>query len=282
MSWGEALDTLRQFLAALRWQDGVDIALVSFILYRLFLLIRGTRAVQLLRGLLFLLVAYLISSALQLHTITWLVQSTATMIIVAIPVVFQPELRRALALLGQGELFGGELWVSSKVSNPQRVIDEIVSAARHLASRKIGALIIIERQTGLQEFIETGRAINGEISAELLASLFNTASPLHDGAVILRGDRIAAAGALLPLSESIKRSSRRPIGTRHRAALGLTETTDALAVVVSEETGAISVAREGQLQRFLTDDELRAQLEILYQIPRQQTANLGLALFGRK
>ena len=282
MSWGEALDTLRQFLAALRWQDGVDIALVSFILYRLFLLIRGTRAVQLLRGLLFLLVAYLISSALQLHTITWLVQSTATMIIVAIPVVFQPELRRALALLGQGELFGGELWVSSKVSNPQRVIDEIVSAARHLASRKTGALIIIERQTGLQEFIETGRAINGEISAELLASLFNTASPLHDGAVILRGDRIAAAGALLPLSESIKRSSRRPIGTRHRAALGLTETTDALAVVVSEETGAISVAREGQLQRFLTDDELRAQLEILYQIPRQQPANLGLALFGRK
>lgn len=280
MTWAEALDTLRQFLLDLRWQDGVDIALVSVILYRLFLLIRGTRAVQLLRGLLFLLVAYLLSSALQLHTITWLVQSAATMILVAIPVVFQPELRRALALLGQGELFGGELWI--KVSDPRRVIDELLAAARHLASRKTGALIVLERQTGLGEFIETGTPINGLVSADLLGSLFNPSSPLHDGAVIIRGDRIAAAGTVLPLSESIRRNARRSIGTRHRAALGLTESTDAFAIVVSEESGAISVAREGQMQRFLSEEDLRTQLEVFYQVPRHQTANLGLALFGRK
>ncbi|MBU6428059.1 MAG: diadenylate cyclase CdaA [Cyanobacteria bacterium REEB65] len=282
MNGPDILDAVRQYLATLRWQDALDIALVSLVLYRLFLLIRGTRAVQLLRGLLLLLVAYLVASALQLKTITWLVKSMATMIIVAIPVVFQPELRRALSLLGQGELFGGELWVSGKVGDPRRVVDELVGACRQLSSRKTGALIILERHTGLQEFIETGTLINGMVSAELLTSLFNTASPLHDGAIIIRGDRIVAAGTVLPLSESIRRSARRPIGTRHRAALGLTETTDAFAIVVSEETGALSVAREGQLQRFLTDEELRAQLEALYQMQRPQPASLSLALFGRR
>lgn len=274
---------IRQFALAMRWQDLLDIGLVSFILYRLFLLIKGTRAVQLLRGLLLLLVSYLVAAFFQLHTITWLVQSAATMIIVAIPIVFQPELRRALSLLGQGELFKGELFVSSKaVGDPTRLIDELVSSVKFLSSRKIGALIILERQTGLNEFIETGTLINGLVSAELITSLFHTSSPLHDGAVIVRGDRVAAAGTLLPLSETIKRSTRRHIGTRHRAALGLTETTDAFAIVVSEETGAVSIAREGQLQRFLTEDDLHTQLEMLFQVARPAPPGLGLALFQRK
>ncbi len=279
-------EALKAFAMALRWQDLADVALVTFILYRLFLLIKGTRAVQLLRGMLLLLVAYLVANALQLHTITWLVQSMATMIIVAIPVVFQPELRRALSLLGQGELFKGELFVPAKgQAAPGHLVDELVAATKFLSSRKIGALIILERQTGLNEFIETGTLINGVVSAELLTSLFHTSSPLHDGAIIVRGDRIVAAGALLPLSESIRRGQRRPIGTRHRAALGLTETTDALAIVVSEETGAVSIAKEGQLFRFLSEDELRSQLEAVFQMQRNlrpQTNQLGLALFGRK
>ncbi|MBM3268262.1 MAG: TIGR00159 family protein [Candidatus Sericytochromatia bacterium] len=281
-----AFEALKAFVLALRWQDLLDVALVTFILYRLFLLIKGTRAVQLLRGLLLLLVAYLVANSLQLHTITWLVQSMATMIIVAIPVVFQPELRRALSLIGQGELFKGELFVPAKgQGDPARLVDELVAATKFLSSRKNGALIIIERQTGLNEFVETGTQIGGLVSAELITSLFQTSSPLHDGAIIVRGERIVAAGAVLPLSETIRRGQRRPIGTRHRAALGLTETTDALAVVVSEESGAVSIAKEGQLFRFLSEDELRSHLEEAYQVQRNlrpQTNQLGLALFGGK
>jgi len=269
------LEVVRQFVENLRWQDLLDIGLVSFILYRLFLLIKGTRAVQLLRGMLMLLVAYLLSRALGLNTITWLVQSAATMILVAIPVVFQPELRRALSLLGQGELFRSELF-NSKAPEPAKVIDEIILAVRQLSSRKIGALIILERQTGLQEFIETGTPLQAIVSSDLLTSIFHTQSPLHDGAVIIRGERIAAAGSLLPLSESFRRTHKRPIGTRHRAALGLTETTDAVAVVVSEETGVISVAHMGQLQRHLTEDDLRVVLSGMVQGPKAGTMNLNL------
>lgn len=274
------LGVLSQFATNLRWQDLLDIMLVSVVLYRLFLLIKGTRAVQLLRGVLLLLVAYLLSRIFQLNTITWLVQSAATMIIVAIPVVFQPELRRALSLLGQGELFKGDLF-GKNAPEAGRLIDELVMAVRTLSSRKIGALIIVERQTGLNEFVETGTPIQAVVTAELLTSIFFPNSPLHDGAVILRGDRIVAAGAVLPLSEASRRSQKRPIGTRHRAALGLSETTDALAVVVSEETGVISVAQLGQLQRHLTEDDLRTLLATLYQPARAATMNLNLPLFRK-
>lgn len=277
------LEAIRSFGQSLRPQDLLDVALVSFILYRLFILIRGTRAVQLLRGMLLLLVAFLVSNALQLHTITWLMQNAATMLIVAIPIVFQPELRRALALIGQGDLFKPELFDPGKgIGDPQRFLDEMVAAIKYLSSRKIGALIIIERQTGLNEYSETGTFINGVLSAELLISLFHPTSPLHDGACIIRGDRIIAAGAMLPLSESIRRSSRRPVGTRHRAALGLTETTDALAIVVSEEAGTVSLAREGQLHRSLSEDDMRKHLEADFPTTRTQPLNLGFALFGRK
>jgi diadenylate cyclase len=274
------LAILQQFATSLRWQDVLDIILVSVVLYRLFLLIKGTRAVQLLRGVLLLLVAYLVSRALQLNTITWLVQSTATMIIVAIPVVFQPELRRALALLGQGELFRPEFF-GKPAADTGRVIDEVVLAVRMLSARKIGALIILERQTGLNEFVETGTAIQGLVTSDLLTSIFFPNSPLHDGAVIIRGDRIVAAGALLPLSENYRRPQKRPIGTRHRAALGLSETTDAVAVVVSEETGVISVAQMGQLQRHLTEDDLRAILTGIYQAPKPATMNLSIPMFRK-
>ena len=270
------------FLAGLRWQDLLDILLVSFILYRFFLLIKGTRAVQLLRGMLLLLLAYLVSHALGLNTITWLVQSTATMIIVAIPVVFQPELRRALAHIGQGELFRGELLFQRKSVSPPRAIDEVVTSVKYLARQKIGALIILERTTGLNEFIETGTSLDALVTAELLSTIFFPNSPLHDGAVIIQNDRIAAAGAVLPLSEGMRQSaaagggSKSQYGTRHRAAIGLTETTDALAIVVSEETGTVSVANGGQLRRHVTDDALRELLVGAFVQQRRPTSTQPL------
>lgn len=260
------LEVMRMFLENLRWQDFADILLVSFILYRLFLLIKGTRAVQLLRGLLLLFAAYMVSRALGLNTITWLVSSTATMIIVAIPVVFQPELRRALSLLGQGELFRSDLL--ERADDPARITEEILSSVRQLVAKKIGALLVIERQTGLNEFAETGTPIGAHITAELLVTIFFPNSPLHDGAVILRGDRILAAGSLLPLSESYRKSGKKKIGTRHRAAIGLTETSDAIALVVSEETGAISIAVKGTLQRHVSERELKDVLAIVYTNPK--------------
>lgn len=276
------------FLAGLRWQDLLDILLVSFILYRFFLLIKGTRAVQLLRGMLLLLLAYLVSHALGLNTITWLVQSTATMIIVAIPVVFQPELRRALAHIGQGELFRNELLFPRKSVSHPRAIDEVVTSVKYLSRQKIGALIILERNTGLQEFIETGTALDALVTAELLSTIFFPNSPLHDGAVIVQNDRIAAAGAVLPLSEGMRQAaqgqagagSKSQYGTRHRAAIGLTETTDALAIVVSEETGTVSVASGGQLRRHVSDDALREVLVGAFgQVRRQPSTQPLTTLF---
>ena len=258
---------LTSFVQGLRWQDLLDILLVTYILYRFFLLIKGTRAVQLLRGMLLLLLAYLVSHALGLNTITWLVQSTATMIIVAIPVVFQPELRRALAHIGQGDIFKGELLFPRKGVSPPKAIDEVVTSVKYLARQKIGALIILERNTGLNEFIETGTIVDALVTAELLSTIFFPNSPLHDGAVIIQGDRIAAAGAVLPLTEGMRQGqttagggNKSQFGTRHRAAIGLSETTDALAIVVSEETGIVSVASGGQLKRHITEDALRELL----------------------
>jgi diadenylate cyclase len=279
---------LTQFLATLRWQDLLDILLVSFVLYRFFLLIKGTRAVQLLRGMLLLLLAYLVSHALGLNTITWLVQSTATMIIVAIPVVFQPELRRALAHIGQGELFrGGELLFPRRSVSAPEVLDEVMGAVKFLSRQKIGALIILERNTGLNEFIETGTPLDALVTTDLLGTIFIPSSPLHDGAVIIQNDRVAAAGAVLPLSEGMRRGSvggsgKRQVGTRHRAAIGLTETTDAIAIVVSEETGTVSVASGGQLRRHLTEDALKELLTGAFTQVRRNSHTQPLTMLLRK
>lgn len=247
-----------------RWQDLVDVALVAFVLYRAFLLVRGTRASQLLRGMLVILVAYIVAAVLGLQTIMWLAQNLATMLIVAIPVVFQPELRRALSQLGQGDWFRAELpFQSRKPSDegPTMVVEEVVAAVRGLSKAKRGALIIFERQTGLAEFVETGSPLDAVVGRDLLEAVFFPNAPLHDGAIIIRGDRLAAAGVVLPLSEGLRaRGARAQGGTRHRAAIGLTETTDALAVVVSEETGTVSLAIGGQLRRHLSEEALRETL----------------------
>lgn len=240
----------------------VDIGVVAYVLYRFFLLIRGTRAVSLINGLIVLLMVFVVSRWLRLFTVTWILQQGALALTVALPVVFQPELRRTLEQIGRGRLFAKTL-VSLADVDPGKLIDEVVKATQILSRNKIGALIIVERETGLNEIIETGIKIEGLVSSEFLTNIFIPKTPLHDGAAVIRGNRVMAAGAFLPLTEQAGLSSE--LGTRHRAALGISEHSDAVAVVVSEETGTISVANAGKLIRHLDDRTLREVLAALIQ-----------------
>ena len=213
------------------FRDAIDIIIVAYVIYRVIDLIQGTRATTLVKGLAFIFASSVVARALSLRTISWLLDQTITIVLVALPVVFYPELRRALEQIGRGQLFA-RLGIPSK-DKPLPIIDEITEAAVRLSEKRMGALIVIERETGLQEFIETGISLDALVSKELLMNIFEPNSPLHDGAVILRDNRIASAACLLPLTES-KLGSH--LGTRHRAAVGLSEQTDAFVVVVSEET----------------------------------------------
>jgi len=233
----------------------VDILIVAFVFYRLALLIRGTRATQLLKGLAMLVAATTVSSWLHLYTVNWLLRQAMTALVVALPVVFQPELRRALEKLGKGDFFGGRL---APVTSEQRVVDEVVRATGRLARQRWGALIVLQRSTGLTEHLETGVSLDALVSAELLVNLFYPGSPLHDGAVIIRGGRVAAAACFLPLSANDALPAE--CGTRHRAALGISEQSDAVAVVVSEETGGLVLARDGMLTHLAGPQDLARRL----------------------
>lgn len=236
----------------------LDILLVAFLLYKLMLLIKGTRAVQLLKGLAVLLAATTLSKWAQLYTINWILEKTLTMMFVALPVVFQPELRRALEQLGRGKFFARP-YTSLGIEDTSRLIEEIIRAVQVLAKNKIGALMVLERETGLNDYIETGTRVDGIVTGEFLINIFIPKSPLHDGAAIIQGDRVAAAGCFLPLSENPNLA--KDLGTRHRSALGISELSDAVAIVVSEETGIISAATEGSLTRYLDDKTLRELLD---------------------
>ncbi|MBC7543820.1 MAG: TIGR00159 family protein [Candidatus Sericytochromatia bacterium] len=264
------------------WLDLLDIAIVSYILYRLFLLIKGTRAVQLLRGLIVLLVFYYAADWLELRTIKFLMQNAGIMVIVAIPIVFQPEMRRALAHLGQGRTLFPSEPMFTKGKEFFELIDTLVVTARQLSTRRIGALIVIERETGLNEYVETGTPIDAKLSSELLLSIFLPASPIHDGAIIVRGTRLVVAGAVLPLSENMRAalSPRQHLGTRHRAALGLSEVSDAICLIVSEETGDISVALQGRLHRHLSEESLQKLLLSHFQPEVRGTSPLTPLLRG--
>ncbi|MHB8170726.1 MAG: diadenylate cyclase CdaA [Thermincolia bacterium] len=238
----------------------IDILLVAFVLYKLIMLIKGTRAVQLIKGLAMLLVATTISDWAGFYTINWVLQKTMTMVFVALPVVFQPELRRALEQLGRGRFFARQMTVLG-TEDVNRVINEVIKGVLVLTKNKMGALIIIERETGIKDFIETGVKIDALVTSELLINIFIPKSPLHDGAVIIRGDRVMAAGCFLPLTENP--DLHKHLGTRHRAGIGLTELSDAIAIIVSEETGVISAAWEGKLTRYLDDKTLKEMLQNL-------------------
>ncbi len=245
------------------FKDVIDILIVAVFLYAFFTLIRGTRAVQIIQGVGVLLLVMLMSYLLKLEALYWLLRYSMITIAVAIPIVFQPELRRALGTIGRGGVFPSQL---SALGNEMiaRISDEISWTASILSQTKLGALIVIERETGLQEFIETGVMVDGEVSSKLLLSIFMKGSPLHDGAVILRGSKVVAASCYLPLSEDMHSMAQTDLGTRHRAAMGITEQTDAVVVVVSEETGAISLCRNGKLKRNLSPEVLKKLLISLY------------------
>lgn len=237
--------------------DILDILIVSYVFYRVILLIRGTRAVQLVKGILVLLVAAGLSRVLHLQALNWLLDEVLTVGFFAVPVVFQPELRRALDQLGRTSLFhfSGTMQGTRDANRTQK---EIVAAAQVFAKNHIGALIVLERDTGLSEYVETGIAIGAIVSKEFLINGFIPNTPLHDGAMIICDDRVTAASCYLPLSDSL--ALGKELGTRHRAAVGITEQTDALALVVSEETGKISIAEAGQLYRDLDEAGLMERL----------------------
>ncbi|MGL4523778.1 MAG: diadenylate cyclase CdaA [Bacilli bacterium] len=237
--------------------NALDIFVVWFVIYKLITVIQGTKAVQLLKGIVIIVVVRVLSTFLNLNTLGELMDQALTWGFLAIIIIFQPELRRALEQLGRGKLFLRT--ATQEQEKHAKIIGAIVKSTEYMAKRRIGALITIERETGMSDYIETGIQVEGYVTSELLTNIFIPNTPLHDGAVIIKGDRIQAASCYLPLSESPFISKE--LGTRHRAALGISEVTDALTVVVSEETGSISVTKNGELIRDITGEMLLKLLE---------------------
>lgn len=253
----------------LDWLAILDIALVSLVFFGVLLLVRATQAVPLLRGLLILgVISLLLGGTAQLPTFSLIMRTALPALLVAIPVIFQPELRRALERLGRFN----EMLVTPRRTELEMLVRKISDAAQRLASRRHGALIVIERDTGLQDLVDTGVPMDAELTPEILLTIFDPHTPLHDGGVIVRHGRIAAAGCVLPLTASTLDDSR--IGLRHRAGIGVTEGTDAIAVIVSEERGSISIAHSGRLIRRIEPDHLESALIALTQPGIQKAASI--------
>ncbi|MBD3375125.1 TIGR00159 family protein [candidate division KSB1 bacterium] len=234
--------------------DMVDIAVMSYIIFRVANFLRGSRAAQMFVGLVIIMIFSVIAPFFQLKGMSWIFDNLRTVWIIAFVILFQPEIRRLLIYVGQSRIVRFFVKVSGN-----RVIEEVVKATLELRDRGYGALLVMGRETGLRSWIESGVRVQAEVSTPLILSIFNPRSPLHDGAIIIQNDIIEAAKCILPLSEDVH--SRAEYGTRHRAALGLSEETDAMVIVVSEETGKISVAIGGELLYDLTEEELKRVLE---------------------
>lgn len=247
------MDLIRQ----MRWQDLLDIVLVAIIAYWVLILIKGTKAAKILLGLVLLFLAFLISNYLELYTMDWLIQSFWAQIFLVIVILFQPEIRRALAQMGEAR------FLPSRASAEElKSLEEIVKASVALSNRKIGGLIVIEREIVLKDFIDLGSQLDARVSHELLLSIFHPTSPIHDGAVVIRGNRIIAAGCFLPLALSTELA--KSVGTRHRAGIGLSEETDAVVIIISEETGAISTVINGKIEKNVDMGGLRDSLTDLF------------------
>lgn len=240
--------------------DILDILIVAFLVYKLLGFIKETRAEQLAKGLLLLVVATVASKWCHFYTLHWLLSGTLSVGLIAIIIIFQPELRRLLENLGRNRL-NNVFWEIDR-EEAKKIVNEFAEAALTMSEQKTGALMIIERETALNDIVETGTTVDAKISAELIQNIFYEGSPLHDGALIIRGDRLQAAGCVLPLTENKKLSKE--LGTRHRAGIGITENSDAFVIIVSEETGIISVAENGKLKRPVQPEELRTILMSLY------------------
>ncbi|WP_085520694.1 diadenylate cyclase CdaA [Tuberibacillus sp. Marseille-P3662] len=264
LSWSD-IDLLKSLRVV------VDILLVTYVIYKLIMVIKGTKAVQLLKGITFIIAIWFLSSFLGLRTLEWIMDKTITYGLLAIIIIFQPELRRALEHLGRGRLFTREIQEEERQT---QTIDQIIKAVSYMAKRRIGALMSIERETGLNDYIETGITMNAHLTSQLLINIFIPNTPLHDGAVIIKDHDIKAAACYLPLSESPLISKE--LGTRHRAAMGISEVTDSITIIVSEETGNISLTKNGELHRDISEDKLRELLseEILVQDKRAASGSI--------
>ncbi|MBI2209769.1 MAG: TIGR00159 family protein [Deltaproteobacteria bacterium] len=246
-----------EIFTQLRWQDALDIGIIAFVVYRLIHMIRGTRAMQMIIGLVVVLLAYVTSQMLGLFTLTWMLDNFLGSIILVIIVIFQSDIRRALTQVGTAPLFGG----TDRIERGQ-VLEEVTKAVVALASKRIGALIVLEREVGLNEYIEVGTRLDARVTRELVESVFMPHSPMHDGALVIQKGRATAARCFLPLS--VDPNLSRALGTRHRAAVGLTEETDAAAIVISEEQGSISLVVEGRVTHDLDGPQMRSSLEKLF------------------
>ena len=273
--WDQLRNVLRNVFNRPTVTDVIDIFIVAFLLYELLMLTRETRASAVLKGLATLLLTSWVSDLLGLTALNWLLQNVVNNGAVVLVILFQPELRKALEQIGSSALRDSSRFLNVNVDG-MHIVREITASLLSMSRRRVGALIVFEQRIGLKDVIETGTALDSEISGALIENIFEPNTPLHDGAVIIRGTRIMSAGCILTLSEG--KSISRELGTRHRAALGITEATDAITLIVSEETGIISMAREGRLTRHLD----RAALEdVLTQMYHQKGASLFSALLQK-
>ncbi|MGI5915627.1 MAG: diadenylate cyclase CdaA [Anaerolineae bacterium] len=264
-------------LSRLDLRNIIDILLVAIVIYGVLLMVRGTQAVQLLRGVILLaIVVSLLGSIAGLTAFNWVLRNSGQALLVVVAIILQPELRRAFDRLGRA---GGLVLWSGHEMELENLVNEIATSCRRLSERRHGALIVIERETGLADYVETGVRIDSMVREELLQTIFYPGTTLHDGAVIIRGDRVIAAACVLPLAESIPSDIH--LGTRHRAAVGITEQTDAIAIVVSEETGIISMTRNGRIVRHLDERRLGTLLHALLRPQRSTRQRIGQRLFGR-
>lgn len=259
----------KNIVSGIGFTDILDILIVTFIIYKLLHFIRETRAEQLAKGLLFLMVATLLSKVLQLYTLHWILSGVMTVGLIAVVVIFQPELRRGLEYLGRSKFSN----VLSEVDKEEAkyMVGQLVEAVDSMSASHTGALIVIEREISLNDIVETGTIIDAAISSQMIGNIFYEGAPLHDGALIIRGSRIHAAGCVLPLTQN--KNLNKELGTRHRAGIGITENSDALVIIVSEETGIISLAQNGKLTRFLDVKKVEKALFNLYL--EESEKNLG-------
>ena len=264
MSYDEVIKAISSGFAQFTWLDALDIIIIFLLLYKLIVWTKETRAYEVLKGIGLLFLCSVASQLLQLNTLSWLLDAflKSGSIIIVLVVLFQPEFRRVLERLGRGgESIGSALFDAATLSSVE-MIQDVQRAILSMARRRVGALIVVEQKTGLGDIINTGTPVDGLLSGALLENIFEPNTPLHDGAVIVRGSRIAAAGCFLPLSDDMNLA--RELGTRHRAALGVSTVSDSVTIVVSEETGAISLARDGKLVRYIDAKALHDILEQLF------------------
>ena len=264
MSYNELIKTILSGFQQFSPLDAIDIVIIATLLYKLIVWTRETRAYEVLKGIGLLFLCNIVSSLLSLNTVNWLLESflTSGSIIIVLLILFQPEIRRMLEKLGRSGKRLGRAWIDAEAIESNEIVRDVMSSILSLSRRRVGALIVVEQKTGLGDIISTGTRIDGRLSGALLENIFEPNTPLHDGAVIVRGHTILAAGCFLPLSDDLTVS--RELGTRHRAALGVSSVSDSVTIVVSEETGAISMARDGKLVRYIDSKALQDILEGLF------------------